>query len=95
MVHKRTLKTIWHIPDDLWKQIEPQLGKEKRSGTPGRPVILYRRVFDGIVYVLRTGCQWKQAPEKFGSGSTLHRRFQQWRRRGIFKRLWRLLRESV
>jgi putative transposase len=34
---------------------------------------------------------FKHAPEKFGSGSTLHRRFQQWRRRGIFKRLWRLL----
>jgi putative transposase len=91
MARKRTLKTIWHIPDDLWKQIKPLLGKEKRPGTEGRPVVPYRVVFNGILYVLRTGCQWKHAPEKFGSGSTLHRRFQQWRSRGVFTRLWRLL----
>lgn len=86
-----TLKTIWHIPDDLWKKIKPLLGKEKPPHSPGRPVVPYRVVFNGILYVLRTGCQWKVAPEKYGSGSTLHRRFQQWRRRGVFTRLWRLL----
>jgi transposase len=91
MATKPTLKTIWHIPDDLWKKIKPLLGKEKPPDTPGRPVVPYRVVFNGILYVLRTGCQWKVAPEKYGSGSTLHRRFQQWRRRGVFTRLWRLL----
>jgi len=91
MARKRTLKTIWHIPDPLWKKIKPLLGKEKKLGTEGRPVIPYRVVFNGLLYVLRTGCQWKHAPETFGSGSTLHRRFQQWRSRGVFTRLWRLL----
>lgn len=91
MATKRTLKTIWHIPDPLWKKIKPLLGKEKPVGTPGRPVVAYRTVFDGILYLLRTGAQWKAAPKEFGSGSTLHRRFQQWRRRGVFIRLWRLL----
>ncbi|MFL6334553.1 MAG: IS5 family transposase [Pyrinomonadaceae bacterium] len=91
MATKPTLPTIWHIPDRLWKKIRPLLGREKRPGTPGRPVVPYRTVFDGILYVLRTGCQWKRAPEKFGSGSTLHRRFQQWRRRGVFTRLWRIM----
>ena len=91
MATKPTLKTIWHIPDPLWKKIKPLLGKEKRPGTMGRPVVPFRVVFNGILYVLRTGCQWQHAPEKFGSGSTLHRRFQQWRRRGVFTRLWRLL----
>lgn len=89
--NKPTLPTIWHIPDRLWKKLRPLLGREKWPGTPGRPVVPYRTVLDGILYVLRTGCQWKRAPEKFGSGSTLHRRFQQWRRRGVFTRLWRLL----
>lgn len=94
MARKRTLPTIWHIPDPLWKQLKPLLGKEKKPGTRGRPVVPFRVVFNGILYVLRTGCQWKQAPEKFGSGSTLHRRFQQWRKRGVFTRLWRsMLRE--
>jgi len=91
MTTKPTLPTIWHIPDELWKKIKPLLGKEKKQGTPGRPVVPYRTVFDGILYLLRTGAQWKHAPTEFGSGSTLHRRFQQWRRRGVFTRLWRLL----
>jgi putative transposase len=37
---------------------------------------------------LRTGCQWKLLPKEFGSGSTCHRRFQEWRQSGIFDRLW-------
>jgi transposase len=43
---------------------------------------------DGILYVLRTGCQWKALPREFGSGSTCHRRFQEWVQSGVFLRLW-------
>jgi transposase len=91
MARKTTLETIWYIPDDLWDKIRPLLGREKRVGTVGRPCVPHRTCLDGILYVLRTGCQWKRAPREFGSGSTLHRRFQEWARRGVFKRSWRLL----
>lgn len=91
MARKTTLGTIWYIPDDLWDKIRPLLRREKAPGTVGRPPVPYRTCLDGILYVLRTGCQWKQAPGEFGSGSTLHRRFQEWVRRGVFKRAWRLL----
>jgi transposase len=57
MVSKTALKTIWQISDDLWKKISPLLGRQKRPGTAGRPQLPYRLVFDGILYVLRTGCQ--------------------------------------
>jgi transposase len=54
----------------------------------------FRQVFDGILYVLRTGCQWKALPKEYGSGSTCHRRFQQWVKEGAFERVWvRLLEE--
>ncbi|SAL06335.1 hypothetical protein AWB78_08016 [Caballeronia calidae] len=34
------------------------------------------QVFEAIVYVLRTGCQWKALPkERFGSASAIHERF--------------------
>src|SRR5207237_162762 len=91
MACKTTLETIWYIPDDLWDKVRPLLGPEKQAGTVGRPAIPHRTCLDGILYVLRTGCQWKHAPAEFGSGSTLHRRFQQWVGRGVFKRIWRLL----
>ena len=42
-----------------------------------------RRVFAAIVYVLRTGCQWKALPKEFGSASAIHLHFQQWHRAGL------------
>jgi putative transposase len=91
MAPKTTLGTIWYIPDDLWDKVGPLLGREKQPGTVGRPPVPFRTCLDGILFVLRTGCQWKHAPKEFGSGSTLHRRFQAWVGRGVFKRIWRLL----
>jgi transposase len=87
MARKTTLETIWYIPDDLWDKMRPLLGPEKQAGTVGRPPVPHRTCLDGILHVLRTGCQWKRAPREFGSGSTLHRRFQQWVARGVFKRI--------
>ena len=46
---------------------------------------------NGIFYVLRTGCQWKAAPKEFGSGSSLHRYFQEWAQRHVFHKLWKYL----
>jgi transposase len=85
---KRRLGTIWRIPDDLWIELQRLLPSEKPPGTPGRPVVPFRQVMDGILYVLRTGCQWKALPREYGSGSTCHRRFQAWVEAGIFERLW-------
>jgi len=77
------------IPDDLWNLIEPILPPDKPPGTNGRPRVPNRTVLNGILYVLRTGCQWKMIPRQYGSGSTCHRRFQAWVQAGIFKRIWR------
>jgi putative transposase len=88
------LGTIRRIPTDLWLRIAPVLGEEKRPGTRGRPPVPFRKVMDGILYVLRTGCQWKALPREYGSGSTCHRKFQQRVREGVFERVWaRLLEE--
>jgi transposase len=83
-LRQKQLPTIWEVPDPLWNQIERLLPLEKPPGTPGRPVVPFRRVLNGILYVLRTGCQWKAVPDQYGSGSTVHRRFQEWIQAGIF-----------
>jgi transposase len=85
---EKKLPTIRRIPDDLWLEIAPILGREKEPGTKGRPPVPFRKVIDGILYILRTGCQWKALPKEYGSGSTAHRRFQQWVREGAFERIW-------
>jgi transposase len=60
---KRTqLPTIWTIPDEMWQKIHPLLGKEKEPGSPGRPPVSFRKVINGILFVLRTGCHWDRCP---------------------------------
>ena len=85
---KKKYPTILKIPDSLWDEIKNILPKEKLPKTVGRPIISYRKVIDGILYILRTGCQWKMLPEEYGSSSTCHRRFQEWNRLDIFKKVW-------
>jgi putative transposase len=90
--HKSKNKpVITSISDELWNIISSSLPTEKPKKTIGRPVIPFRKVLNGILYVLRTGCQWKMLPKEFGSGSTCHRRFQQWNETGIFKKMWIIL----
>jgi len=78
------------IPDELWNLIEPLLPPDKPPGANGRPRVANRTVLNGILYVLRTGCQWKMIPREYGSGSTGHLRFQTWVRAGVFERIWRV-----
>jgi Putative transposase of IS4/5 family (DUF4096) len=50
----------------------------RRAGA-GRPAKPPRLVFEAIVSVLRTGCQWKAIPsELFGSANAVHQKFAQW-----------------
>ena len=86
--NNRKNSTILKVPDKLWDRIKKILPKEKPSNTVGRPVVPYRKVIDGILYVLRTGCQWKMLPKDYGSGSTCHRRFQEWNKLDVFKNIW-------
>ncbi len=86
--NSQQIRTIIRIPDDLWNKIKNILSEEKPEKTIGRPIVPYRKVFDGIMFVLRTGCQWKMLPKEYGSGSTCHRRFQEWMQLGIFDKLW-------
>jgi transposase len=78
------------IPDELWNLIEPVLPPDKPPGANGRPRVPNRTVLDGILYVLRTGCQWKMVPRQYSSSSTCHLRFQTWVRAGVFQRIWRV-----
>ena len=85
---KNKHRIILKVPDELWDKIKNILPKEKPLRTVGRPIIPYRKVIDGILHVLRTGCQWKMLPKEYGSGSTCHRRFQKWNSLDIFKKGW-------
>src|SRR5262249_29388510 len=92
MTTKTSEETIWHAPDDLWSLIAPLFGPEKAPGTPGRPAVPFRRIFDGIIDVLRTGCPWRAIPrEQFAPKSTVWGRFKQGVEVGVFQPAWALV----
>jgi transposase len=86
----------WTVSDELWAKLEPlvparQRAREqpyRRKPGGGRKPMPARRVFSAIVYVLRTGCQWKALPREFGSSSAVHKHFQNWHKAGFFLKLW-------
>lgn len=87
----------WEVTDDFWKRVEPLVpprvrpaGKSYvRNVGGGRKPKDARLVFEGIVYVLRTGCQWKALPDRFGSASAIHTYFLLWEKAGFFEKLWK------
>jgi transposase len=76
------------VPDDLWKRVSSLMPPPQARPLGGRPRVADRVVLAGIVYRLKTGCQWKALPRQFSSGSTCHLRFQQWRRAGVFHAIY-------
>jgi putative transposase len=83
----------WRMSDAFWRHLMLLLPKYRISRLGGRPRADVRKVMDGIFYVLRTGCQWKALPREYGSGSTVHRYFQEWTERGVFGKAWRRMLE--
>lgn len=47
-----------------------------------------RRVISGIIYVIKNGLQWKDAPKVYGPHKTLYNRFVRWSRMGVFNRIF-------
>jgi putative transposase len=81
--------TLWQVPDDLWNEIEPLLPPAKALGTVGNPALPQRKVLNGILYVLRTGCQWKSLrTEWFGASSSVHTYFQTWQQVGVWQKVF-------
>lgn len=88
------MDTIWEVPDELWAEIKQVLDELDPPRSTGRPRVDQRRALDGIIYRLRSSCQWNHLPEKFGSDSSVHRTFQRWLENGVFERVWALLVEK-
>ena len=88
----------WTVSDNLWSKVEPLIPVRKREAGRkfqrkaggGRKPMSSRQVFSAIVYVLRTGVQWKALPREFGSASAVHQYFQNWYRAGFSRNCGRL-----
>jgi transposase len=83
-----------HVSDELWSEVEPLLPKHPPGPKGGAPRADDRKCLEGVVHVLRTGCQWQELPRcpgRWPSGSTCWRRFAEWTRAGVWPRRHRVL----
>jgi transposase len=81
------------LTDEQWERIRPLLPVTAQGGV-GRPRADDRRTLDGILYVLRNGCRWRDLPRTsgtYGSPITCWRRFAEWESSGIWERVWQAL----
>ncbi len=85
------LPTIWNVPDELWEMFAKLLAVYDPPKSTGRPRVDQRRALDGIIYRMRTGCQWNHLPECFGNDVSVYRTFRRWEALGLFDILWALL----
>lgn len=77
------------LTDEQWKKIEPHIPRFKRSRKGGRVPIDNRRVFEGILWVLRSGARWKDLPREYPSASTCWRRLRDWEEQDVWLTIWR------
>jgi putative transposase len=47
-----------------------------------------RRVISGIIFVIRNGLRWRDAPKDYGPHKTIYNRFIRWSRLGVFNRIF-------
>jgi putative transposase len=78
----------WTVSDDRWEPVAPLLPPTLSPAKGGRPRMADRQAFTAIIYLLRTGIQWHALPREVGASSTVHARFQEWDRAGVFRALW-------
>lgn len=77
------------VSDEFWDAVKGYIPKPKKRKTRrGRPPAESRKILNGILYVLRTGCQWKMLPREYYAGTTTHRYFQYWAELGVFRKMW-------
>ena len=63
------------LTDEEWARLEPLLPAHPRQGHRWND---HRLVIDGIFFRTRTGCPWRDLPERFGNWKTVYNRHRRW-----------------
>jgi putative transposase len=80
------------LSDAQWRLVEPHIPVYP-GGRPRETKM--RDVVDGVMYILRTGCQWRFLPKDFPPKSTVWRYYDEWRKNGTLDTIHDLLRTKV
>lgn len=88
------LPTIWEASDELWNMLQPIFDRKDPPTGIGRGRIDQRQALNGVIYQMRSGCQWNHLPKQFGDDSSVHRTMQRWITKGVFEEIWAVMIEN-
>jgi transposase len=80
----------YELKDEEWKRIESLLPPE-RTGKRGRPAKSNRMMFNAMLWITRTGAQWRSLPDCYGSWKSVYSRFCKWRDDGTLEKVFHTL----
>ena len=86
--------TLWEVSDELWIRLAPVLVIDKPRKKSGRPTRDARSIFNGLIWLARTGSQWSQLPRRYGPKSTVHERFTAWVEHECLRAAWAIVLEE-
>ena len=84
------MRTLFYLSESQLERIKPFFPRSH-----GAPRVDDRCVVSGIIYVIKDGLQWKDAPDEYGPYKTLYNRFVRWSRMGIFNNIFVELAEAA
>ncbi len=79
--------------DEQWAVIEPLLPEVKTGGRPEKHP--RRAIVDAILYVVRTGCSWRQVPADFPPWQTVYWYFNQWEQAKVTEQILPVVRAQL
>jgi transposase len=79
------------VSDEEWALIGPLLPAER--GRVCRPAGDNRRFFEGMMWIARTGAQWRHLPDEYGKWNSVFRRYRRWILTGVFDAMLETLAE--
>ena len=84
------------LTDVQWNKLERLLNEQQVGRHAGGRPRKYdqRRVVEALLYVVKTGCQWRQLPSNFPPWKSVHEHFRLWRDSGVWERIGKTLREQ-
>jgi len=77
------------VDDELWGRAHYYMLSQKPA--TGRPRADLRTTFNGILYVLYTGCRLDEVPKKYGAKSTVHRLHLKLAKEGKYQKILNIL----
>lgn len=81
------------LTDAQWEILAPFIPEASPNAT--QETIPRRELVNGVLYVLRTGCSWRQMPHDLPNGKTVYHYFRRWKLDGTWEQAMTALRKEV